>query len=112
MNHHLKTTFIAAAFVCLTYGHSFADENCTSYYSAGICTQDYMNCNNTQTYGGDPCDPIHGYSYKDTVVVHGQTHTNEDKSYSYVSCTCSNPSKGYYSCELTDAPPWCSREAS
>ena len=63
-----------------------------------------MNCNTSQTSGGDPCDPKHdGYSYKE--VVHGVTI--ESESYSYVSCTCWDSSAGDVSCELTAAPSWC-----
>ena len=108
MNHHLKTSFIAAVFVCLTYGHSFAENNCTDYYDNNVCTKTNMNCNTSQTSGGDPCDPYNNsYSYTDTEDVHGQTITNEYASYSYVSCTCWDSSAGDVSCELTAAPPWC-----
>ena len=108
MNHHLKTTCIAAAFVCLTYGHSFADENCTTYINQGICaqTEDYpagaLKCSTTQTTDGDPCEPNKN-SYNYSKDVDGKTI----EVYSYVSCTCDNSSAGDVSCELTAAPPWC-----
>jgi len=90
MNIHLKTTFITAAFVCLTYGHSFAD-NCSDYMSENCCNENSMACNGYQTYGGDPCSPKKGYGGNG------------------INCLCQEKC-GDVQCTLTEEPSWCSQE--
>ena len=90
MNIHFKTTFITAAFVCLTYGHSFAD-NCSGPISQNCCNENSMSCSGLQTQGGDPCTPTTPQGYGGNGI----------------NCTCSEDNCGSIQCTLTEKPSWC-----
>ncbi len=65
MNIHLKTTFITAAFVCLTYGHSWAqDPSCTSIYPNNTDWTKVDCGRQPNSYGGTPCSPNNSYPIK------------------------------------------------